>query len=205
MKKLLLAILLLLSSVTFVQAQWRLELPEGQANPLSNNKKKTVVQKTQAKPWFDKNKLTFGGGVGMQFGDYTLINVAPQVGYNFSKIFNAGLGFTYTYWKDSYYSNSDKIKQTNNYFGFNLYGRIYPIENIVIMVQPEINRLWRNVKNDRNDEKIYSDEKFVPACLVGAGLRLGPVTAMIQYDLIQNDNTPYGDNIFYSIGYTFGF
>jgi len=203
MKKILFVIILILST-TSSYAQWHLELPEGQTSPL---KKKTTVVKEQPKPkpWFDKSKVTFGGGLGAQFGDYTVINIAPQIGYNFAKEFNAGFGFTYTHWSDKYYADSDRYKQTNNYFGFNLYAKAFPIQNIVIMAQPEINRVWRSVKNDRSDEKLFSDEKFVAACVVGAGLRLGPMTAMLQYDVVQNDDSPYGNGIFYSVGYTFGF
>jgi len=178
-------------------AQWRLELPESQQ---TQQAPKTI--KKQSKSGFDVRNLTFGGGIGLQFGDYTLVNIAPQVGYNFSKMFNAGLGLTYTYWKDSYYERSVKYKETNSYFGFNVYGKFYPIDYIVIMAQPEINRMWQTVKY--GNEK-YSKNKFVPAVLVGAGLRLGPMTAMIQYDVVQDDYSPYGNNIFYSVGYTFSF
>ncbi len=155
-----------------------------------------------AQAQFQPSRLTFGGGLGLQFGDYTLVNIAPQVGYNFSQYLNAGAGFTYSHYSQKY--DNDQFKQTNNYLGFNLYGRFYPIPYIVLQVQPEINRMWRSVEYRVTNEKI-KDEKFIPVCLVGAGVRLGPVTAMIQYDVAQNDDSPYGNRLFYSVGYTFGF
>lgn len=197
MKRIILFITLI-STAFICNAQFHYEIPQNQ------RKEQKVVTQTKSGSSFDIRKLTIGGGLGLQFGDYTLINIAPQVGYSFSKYLNAGVGFTYTYWKDDYYSGNIKFKDKSSYFGFNLYGKFYPIENIVLMVQPEINRVWQTVENTSSKEKL-KEEKFVPVCLLGGGLRLGPVTAMIQYDVVQNDRTPYGDNIFYSLGYTFNF
>lgn len=151
---------------------------------------------------FRADRITFGGGLGLQFGNYTLVNIAPQVGYNISQYVNAGAGFTYTHYSDKFDHN--QYKQTNNYLGFNVYGRFYPIPYIVLLVQPEINRMWRSQEYRVTGSKI-KDEKFIPVCLVGGGVRLGPVTAMLQYDVAQNENSPYGNRLFYSLGYTFAF
>jgi len=153
---------------------------------------------------FDIRRLTFGGRFGLQFGDYTVVNIAPQVGYNFSDKFNAGGGFSYSYYKEDFYSGSEKWKDKRSYLGFNIYGRLYPVDFLVLMVQPEINRMWSTLEHDRTSEKI-KESKFVPSLIAGGGIRLGAMTAMIQYDVAQNKNSPYGNNIFYSIGYMFGF
>ena len=180
-------------------AQFHYEYP----TTLQKQQLQTIPEKKQGFV-FDKSKLTFGGGIGLQFGDYTLVNIAPQVGYNFSKYFNAGLGFSYTYWKNDYYTGNQKLKVSSSYLGFNIYGRYYPVENIVLMLQPEMNRVWQTVEDNFTRNKT-TEEKFVPVCLIGGGLRLGPMTAMIQYDVIQDKMSPYGDNLFYSVGYTFSF
>lgn len=149
---------------------------------------------------FQLNKLSVSGGLGLQFGDYTVVNVAPQVGYNFTNYLNAGAGFTYTYYKEKY----NQLKQTNSYFGLNLYGKLYPIPYVVLMVQPELNRMWQTVKDIRTGISEKTEE-VVPVCLVGGGVRFGPMTLMLQYDLAQDKYSPYGNRIFYSVGYTFGF
>lgn len=148
------------------------------------------------------SRLTFGGGLGMQFGDYTLINIAPQVGYNVSEKINVGAGVTYSHFSEKF--DHDRYKQTNDYLGINIFAKFYPIPYTVLMVQPEMSRMWKSVENRSTGAKNNSN-KLVPTCLVGGGLRFGPVTAMLQYDLAQNDNSPYGDKIFYSVGYTFSF
>jgi len=153
---------------------------------------------------FDKSRLTFGGGFGLQFGSYTLISIAPKIGYNFSEKFNAGAGISYTYYKDDFHSNGEKWDQKRHYAGFNLHARFFPVQYIVLSAQPEANRMWLT-ESPKGAGQSYSENKFVPSFIVGAGVRLGPITAMLQYDVAQNKHSPYGDNIFYSIEYIWGF
>jgi len=148
---------------------------------------------------FDISKLTFGGNLSLQFGDYTVLGISPQVGYDFSKYFTAGAGLGYTYFKEKHFNS----KWTSSYLSFDVFARVYPIPYIVLGVQPEISRMWQTMKY--NDGYKESESKFVPTLLVGGGLRLGGMIAMIQYDVVQDRNSPYGDNLFYSVGYTFSF
>lgn len=151
---------------------------------------------------FELSRLTFGGGLGLQFGSYTVVNIAPQVGYNFSNNFNAGAGISYSYFKEDYYSGSQEWDEKRHYAGFNLYARYYPIQYIVLSIQPEANRMWLTSEPKGIGEK-YTENKFVPSVIVGAGVRFGPMSAMIKYDVAQDDFSPYGNSIFYSIGYMF--
>ncbi|MCL1942337.1 MAG: hypothetical protein FWF54_02125 [Candidatus Azobacteroides sp.] len=158
----------------------------------------------QTKSSFDKRNLFFGGSLGLQFGDYTLVDISPQVGYAFNQYCAAGVGISYTYQSADFY----EYKYTRSYAGFNIFGRFYPIRNIVLSVQPEADYLWGKDKYYSGYE--VSADKFVPVLLLGAGIRIpagnaGGVMMMIQYDVVQNDYSPYGNNIFYTVGYTFGF
>jgi len=156
----------------------------------------------KAQGGFNPSNLVFGGNLGLQFGNYTVVNVSPQLGYSFSKYVTAGAGLGYTYYKNDYYIGRDKFDYKSSYFSMNLFGRFYPIEYLVVSLQPEISRMWRTIDDYSGS---YSENKFVPSVLVGGGVRLGGMIAMIQYDVVQNNNSPYGDNIFYSVGYTFSF
>lgn len=147
---------------------------------------------------FDKSRLSIGGNLSLQFGNYTVVGISPQVGYDFSKYFTAGTGFGYTYFKNSEYD----YKWKRSYLSFNTFGRFYPVENIILSVQPEMSRMWETYEYRGINEK---NEKFVPSVLIGGGLRYMGVIAMIQYDVIQDDYSPYGDKLFYSLGYTFNF
>src|SRR6476619_3158049 len=69
----------------------------------------------EPKKGFDKDKLFFGGNFGLSFGDYTLINISPQIGYRFNKWIAAGTGlnFIYSSIRYRYYPSIDDYK--NNY------------------------------------------------------------------------------------------
>lgn len=155
-------------------------------------------QYSQYKSGFDISRLSVGGNFSLQFGDYTVIGISPQIGYDFSKYFTAGAGFGYTYYKDKEYD----YKWNRSYLSFDVFGRFYPIENIVISLQPEISRMWETFEDRGIKEK---ETKFVPSVLIGGGLRYMGMIAMIQYDVVQDDYSPYGNRLFYSVGYAFNF
>ena len=194
------------------------------SNAKTNVRKPVANAPTKTKSSFDKKKLFFGGNFGLQFGNYTLVDISPQIGYAFSRYASAGLGISYTHINTSFISYYD-YKDTRNYAGFNFFGRFYPIPNIVLSVQPEINYFWGSYNNvnvnyysgyygGNNNGNYYEQKKYIssiiPAFLVGGGLRIpagtaGSVLMMVQYDLIQDRYLPYGTSFFYSVGYTFGF
>lgn len=181
---------------------------DNQGNIHDQRKNKTTVNKStqkQAKPSsgskFDPSKLTYGGNFGFQGGNYTSVNISPQVGYNFSKHFTAGLGVGYTYYRDKYWSGGEQYRLTNNYVGMNCFMRAYPIDFLVLSVQPEGNRMWKTIK--LHGEEVHSDDKFIGSVIIGGGFRYRGMLAMIQYDVVQDDDSPYGNKIFYSVGFSF--
>lgn len=107
------------------------------------------------KSGFDMSRLSIGGNFSLQFGNYTVIGISPQVGYNFSKYFTAGAGFGYTYFKNSEYDYEWK----RSYLSFNTFARFYPVQSIIIGIQPEINRMWESYEYRNVSEKT---QKVVP-------------------------------------------
>ena len=150
---------------------------------------------------FDPKRLEFGGNFGLSFGsDASAVIIAPQVGYLLSPHFSVGAGVNYSYY---HYSPDSYGSSSFNYMGLNLYGRIQPFNPLVIKVQPELYRMWGSSYGS-------SVSKLVPTFLVGGGIVVpvgnrGGILMMLYYDLAQNDYSPYGNRIFYSVGYTFGF
>ena len=53
------------------------------------------IEKEKKESKFDKERLFFGGNLGLSFGDMTFINISPQVGYQFSQYFAAGGGINF--------------------------------------------------------------------------------------------------------------
>ncbi|MCD7971319.1 MAG: hypothetical protein LUG18_01420 [Candidatus Azobacteroides sp.] len=153
---------------------------------------------------FDRSRLFLGGSFGIQLGSYTLIDISPQVGYLFNRYLAAGGGIKFTHLKDDdYYAD-----YTRSYLGFNLFANVYPIRNIILSVQPGIDYLWG--KDKYPDGKEVTDSKAVPSLLIGGGVNIptgtvGALQIMVKYDVIQDDYSPYGNSVFYSVGYVFGF
>lgn len=177
------------------------------SNNTNNNRSTQTQQQPRAETKtqgtsspFKKENLIFGGTFGLQLGNHiTTLNISPQIGYRFNQYLSAGFGVGYTYYKaDSYYGMKDV---TQNYLGGNIYGQLNPIQYLRLQVQPEIYRFWGS----------YSpDTKVVGCLLVGAGAfvptgnRTG-INFMLYYDVLQGDYSPYGNEIFYSVGFSIGF
>lgn len=152
----------------------------------------------QQRAKFDPKKLEFGGGLGMSFGsDITTLTIAPQVGYAFTPRLSAGFGVNYSYYS---YSSDFYDRLSLNYMGLNVYGRARPVDPIVLQIQPEIYRMWGSSGG-------VPINRIVPAFLGGAGViiplgnRGGGIMMMLYYDLVQDKYSPYGNRLFYSVGY----
>ncbi len=159
---------------------------------------------------FDKSKLFFGGNFALNFGNITIVNVSPQVGYRFSRLFAAGAGINgqYSSFRRPRVDGSTYSRENYGVAGLNIFGRVYPIDQILLQVQPEMNYTWGKFKQFNVGEQKL-EGKFVPSVLLGAGGVIptgrGAFLAMVQYDILQNARTPYGNRVFYNFGYNLGF
>ena len=167
----------------------------------------------EEKKGFDKSRLFIGGNFGLSFSSYyTLINVSPQLGYHFNRWLAAGAGVNFIYSSQkSYYNNTDYYKTNYGVTGINIFGRVYPIQQILVQLQPELNYTWGKRKFYDGITPDYKfSGKLVPSLLAGAGGAIptggsGAFIIMIQYDLLQNARSPYDNRPFYSFGYNIGF
>ena len=160
---------------------------------------------------FQKERLFVGGNFGLAFGDYTLIDVSPQIGYRFSNLFAAGLGlnFQYVSTKQRTFSGSDYMKTSQGVTGLNLFARLYPIQQIMLQVQPEANYIFgKQIYYGPPQEEYKMDAMIVPILLVGGGAVIpsgrGAFIASVFYDVLQNTNSPYGARPIYKFGFNFG-
>ncbi len=163
------------------------------------------------KKGFDKSKLFFGGNFGLGFGTNTFVNVSPQVGYRFNDYLAAGVGVNFNYYSYKYYNydGSDLYRESLGYSGLNVFGRVFPIKFIIIQAQPELNYSWGSRKFYDGTAKERLPGQFVPSLLIGGGAaipmgtRNGALLLMMQYDVLQEELSPYGNKPFFTMGYNF--
>lgn len=158
---------------------------------------------------FDPDRLFFGGNFGMSFGDYTFINITPQVGYMFNRYLAAGGGVSFigTGFTQRDFNGNKIYKDSYNSAGLNLFGRLYPIPFLFLQAQPEYNYTWGRTKFYNGQPEIKLDGEFVPVLLLGAGAVIpagrGSFIAMVQYNVIDNNRSVYGNRPFVSFGFNF--
>lgn len=164
------------------------------------------------KKGFDKSKLFYGGNFGASFGDYTLANVSPQIGYRFNDHFAAGAGVNFIYSSVKYrdFNGNSLYRASYGVTGLNVFGRVYPIKYLLLQAQPEMNYTWGKYKyydGVTPTEKVPG--KLVPSLLLGGGVVIpegrGALVIMVQYDVLNNVRSPYGTRPIYNFGYNIGF
>lgn len=157
------------------------------------------------------DKFFAGGGLGLSFGRYTLINANPQIGYRFNRFLSGGLGMNLIYesQKEKYPNGADYSKTTMGVTGLSLFTRFYPVQKFFIQVQPEENYIFGNIKYYDTGLKSKIDAEIVPSVLVGGGVatptQKGVLLFTVMYDVLQNPNSPYGNHPIVNVGYNFNF
>ncbi len=165
----------------------------------------TYSSEQEPQKGFQKEKLFWGGNLGLSFGSVTYINVSPLVGYRFSDMASAGVQINGVYESVKYGGQKDKY----GLLGVGVFGRFYPISQFFLHVQPEVNFVMGNTKNSGggSTNKYHRNST---SFLVGGGYSqpIGGNSAfviMVLYDVLQGDYSPYGDQPIFRVGVNLGF
>ena len=154
-----------------------------------------MIRKHPPKKKF-RDKIFFGGNVGLQFGSETFVDVSPLVGYKFTDKISAGIGATYQYYsyKDRYYN-----------FETNIYGgRVFGRYNFTDYLFGHLEYEYLNLEAF----DFYRRRVDVGSLLAGAGYiqrisdRSG-IMAMVLYNFTESVYTPYQNPIF-RVGFVVG-
>ncbi|MFI5218146.1 MAG: hypothetical protein ACHQNT_01570 [Bacteroidia bacterium] len=155
-------------------------------------------------------RLVFGGVIGLQFGDQTIVDIEPVIGYKITPQLIGGIGVKYIYYNTKYYyyySNgaSQLVEYSTNIYGGSVFGRYYFIENVFGHVEYEI--LNMEVPDDFNFGEYVRTN--IASFLVGGGYSqsLGANSSIgiaVLYNLIEDNYSPYANPII-RIGFGFGF
>ncbi len=145
-----------------------------------------------------KDRLFFGGDLGLQFGDVTYVNVAPTIGYKVTERFGVGVGPMYSYLKYTDYPVSF------NSYGGRFFSQYKLLENI--LGYGEFGFLNSDVYDIVNDKVVRAD---IPSLLLGGAYvqELGANSSfnlMLLYNVIE-DQYSYYQNPIIRLGFNAGF
>jgi hypothetical protein len=148
--------------------------------------------------WTDR--LITGGGLGLQFGDYTYIQIAPILGYRVTDQFHAGIGLNYTYYK--YNDRAYNYKYETSIYGGSVWTRYFFLENLFGEATFEM----LNMDVPGPNYELVRDN--IPVLMVGGGYAqsIGGQSALllrILWDVIEDPYSPYANPIF-SVGFSVG-
>lgn len=180
-----LILILLISTVPYVHSQ----------NPsnidLSNKKKESKTL---------KDRIYYGGDVGLVLGKYTMIGAYPLVGYKFTSKLSSGIKMSYEYIKDSRYTQ----EYTTSTYGGSLFSRYRFIPQLYAHAEyAQMSYEFQTI--------IGKEREWVPFLFLGAGYSqaIGGRSWMniqILFDVLQDDRSPYkAGEPFYSMGFGVGF
>lgn len=168
------------------------------------------AQDTKGTPNPFIHKLFTGGTVGLQFGSYTYINIAPIIGYRFNEYLACGVGPNYIFYRQNYYGT---IYKTNIY-GANFFTRIYFLKDIIPSIKDfylhgEFEALSLETEIfDYNYMHTGSKRYWIGSVYGGAGIRqmLGErafMTLTVLYNFNESLDNPF-DPLVYRVGLEIG-
>ena len=150
-------------------------------------------------------RLVFGGGFGLQFGNVTLIDLSPTIGYRLTDQLTLGTGISYKYNRMKNYTqdltSGRWYDYTGNVYGGSIWSRYYLLENI--FAHAEIEQLQIDYKFTSVSTTTPTPVKNnvgVTSVLVGGGYRQ-PIgnrvffNILILFNLNETDFTPYNNPI----------
>jgi hypothetical protein len=154
----------------------------------------------QKKPTF-KDRLYFGGGLGLQFGQVTLIDVSPLIAYKLTNRLHPGIGLSYSYYNDK--SNNVPIEFST--YGGSVFTRFFIFESLFAHVEAE----YLNIKvyTFTGATTYETKRQWIDNYLVGGGYfqKIGEKSGIyftILWNLNQTELTPYSNPVM-RIGFNF--
>ncbi len=140
---------------------------------------------------FDFDRVVFGGSFGAQFGDITLVDLSPTIGYQLTENLLTGFGVRYIYYEEKFRFNTFKT----NIYGGSIFAQYTFLENFIAHTEIEALNLEDIEVFTRETRRIWINSVFV-----GGGYRyaLGGnsfVNFLILFNLNETVNSPYTNPI----------
>ena len=136
----------------------------------------------------DPDRIVIGGGFGAQFGNVTLLELSPTVGYLVKENWLVGVGGRYIYFEEK----TPFFTYKTNIYGANVFTQYFLFENFLAHVEYEL----------LNTEDFYAPSKRtnISSFFVGGGYRsmIGAnsfASFLLLYNLNDDINSPYTNPI----------
>lgn len=144
---------------------------------------------------FTLENIVVGGNVGAQFGNITVVNIAPTVGFKLRDSWLIGVSGTYVYYEDKRFLPSYKT----NIYGGGIFTQYYFLEYFTAHLEYEVLNLEAQFSNQRVNTE---------ALLIGGGYRSAIGSSsffniLLLYNLLEDVNYPY-DNPIIRVGFGIG-
>ena len=124
LKNVLIILSLFVATLAFAQDEDSYVFGDNTSNNSSSKSSKTGGG-------FDWDRVTVGGGLGLVFGDITLVEVAPTFGYYLTDNVLAGIGANYTYYEDKVFNYNTSL------YGGRVFGE-YIFDNLPLLAHTEL-------------------------------------------------------------------
>jgi hypothetical protein len=148
-----------------------------------------------------RDKIYFGGSVGVTFGNYTSIRISPLVAYKVQPKLSVGLQAGYEYVRDSRYSDT----YTSHNYGGSIFSRYRVIPQLFAHAE------YALINYEIHTSPTSSERQTIPFLFLGGGYsqRIGPAMwgyVQVLFDVLQDNKSPYDDwEPFVSFGVGIGF
>jgi|JI10StandDraft_1071094.scaffolds.fasta_scaffold26819_7 hypothetical protein len=148
-----------------------------------------VQENPKDKPMPFKERIWFGGGIGLSFGTFTAVQLDPLMGIHLdrNKKLSTGLGLSYWYFQDNSYIPA--LKQ--NVYGYRVFTRYRVIEQAFLHAE----FLHLNAERYFNVDNSIR-RTWIPHLLVGAGY-VQPLAGrtsfyfQVLFEVLQDPNSLY--------------
>jgi hypothetical protein len=141
-----------------------------------DNENQPAEKKRNSGLWSEESKFFFGGNIGLSFGTYTYIEVAPIVGYKFTKRLWAGLGPEYIY------SREKDLNLEMSIYGLRSFASFAVLDNINEVINLNIGSIFLYVENELLNMRplqydlagyyYLGDRGWYDILLAGVGMRM---------------------------------
>lgn len=189
MKNYIRLFLILVLSISFTGYTAAQETNEPEENPQQQTgyDQQNVNADNAPPPESFWQKVRFGGGFGLNFGQLFNITLAPNAIYQFNSYVSAGIGL------NGIYAGEQDV-YTATVLGGSVIGLFNPIREIQLSSEFEVLNVNRDFEPVFENAGFQDENYWYPALFLGIGYNPGFMTIGVRYDVLyDSEKSIYGN------------